>query len=225
MFTGNLTAAGSQPTEVRNLIEFDPYWNPEKKQLSISGGQIEPSEPGLTAAEMKLTEYSTWPVESRLRLSLKSPEYFLLEEKNKQQKINYGKIMHEVFQFIYTKNDIDKAIKKLTIEGKIATDEVVTVKNRVLKALQNPRVEKWFNGDWEVKTEADILLEKGKTRRPDRVLIREKHAIVIDYKFGDIEKQSYLTQIREYMKYLRLMGFDQVEGYIWYIEQDKIVQT
>ena len=222
-FTENLTAAGSQPSEVRSLIEFDQYWNPEKKQLSIGGGQIEPSEPGLTTAEMKLTEYSTWPVESRLRLSLKSPEYFLLEEKNKQQKINYGKIMHEVFQFIYTKNDIDKAIKKLTIEGKIATDEVVTVKNRVLKALQNPRAEKWFNGDWEVKTEADILLKKGKTRRPDRVLIREKHTIVIDYKFGDIEKQSYLTQIREYMKYLRLMGFDPVEGYIWYIEQDKII--
>ena len=51
--------------------------------------------------------------------------------------------------------------------------------------------------------------------RPDRVMINDNHAIVIDYKFGHEQPKSHLEQVRDYMTLLQQMGYS-TEGHIIY---------
>ena len=61
------------------------------------------------------------------------------------------------------------------------------------------------------------------TKRPDRVMVRGKEAVVVDYKFGR-EEESHKEQIRNYIGILGEMGYSSVKGYVWYVSAGKIAQ-
>ena len=73
--------------------------------------------------------------------------------------------------------------------------------------------------DFEISR--DIFTPSGNMQRPDRVMIRGKHAIVIDYKFGQQKKRTYIEQVRDYMLLLENMGYT-AEGYIIYTALNEI---
>jgi hypothetical protein len=52
-----------------------------------------------------------------------------------------------------------------------------------------------------------------------------KHAVVVDYKWGEKKTGKYQKQIREYCETLSACGFDKVEGYIWYLNLDELEQV
>ena len=54
------------------------------------------------------------------------------------------------------------------------------------------------------------------------VVAPDGHAIVVDFKFGR-EREEHLHQVREYMDLLRKMGYPRVEGHIWYVYTNKII--
>ena len=83
----------------------------------------------------------------------------------------------------------------------------------------------WFDGTLEFRNEVDIILPGGQFRRPDRVMVSGDKAIVVDYKFGQSKRSSYIRQVEQYMSYLTKMGYTTVEGYIWYLEDTEIVQV
>ena len=47
-------------------------------------------------------------------------------------------------------------------------------------------------------------------------------AVVVDYKFGAVQRKSHAVQIREYMDLLRRMGYRTVRGYLWYVELQQV---
>jgi ATP-dependent helicase/nuclease subunit A len=86
----------------------------------------------------------------------------------------------------------------------------------------NPEVAGWFEQGNTVLREAGILLPTGFIRRPDRVIFKEGKTIIIDFKFG-VENPNYTEQISQYRHLLEDMGHKDIEGYIWYVDNDKIV--
>ncbi len=48
------------------------------------------------------------------------------------------------------------------------------------------------------------------------------HVDVIDYKFGRQKRKSYQKQVERYMDMFRKLGFDNVRGYVWYVELGEI---
>ena len=52
-------------------------------------------------------------------------------------------------------------------------------------------------------------------------MIDKDKVIVLDYKFGKEEK-SYDPQVRNYVNLIRTIGYKNVEGYLWYVESDRI---
>ncbi|NJK96303.1 MAG: Dna2/Cas4 domain-containing protein [Bacteroidales bacterium] len=93
----------------------------------------------------------------------------------------------------------------------------------VHKLLVNPEVNNWFTNDWEVKAEAEILLKTGLMKRPDRIMIGKNNVIVVDYKFGEKEEEAHNRQVLNYKNKLRQMGYKNVEAYLWYVFQNKII--
>jgi CRISPR/Cas system-associated exonuclease Cas4 (RecB family) len=48
--------------------------------------------------------------------------------------------------------------------------------------------------------------------------------IVVDFKFGH-PRPEYQEQVKEYMQLLQPMGYQQVEGYLWYVYSNKIEEV
>ena len=66
--------------------------------------------------------------------------------------------------------------------------------------------------------------DKEECYRPDRVVWTADGAIeVIDYKFGEPNHDQYAAQVRNYMKLLVEMGYENIKGYIWYLKSGEIV--
>ena len=93
---------------------------------------------------------------------------------------------------------------------------------RLHKLLEKTEVASWYDGEAKVLNEVEILAGKGLSKRPDRVMIYPDKVVIVDYKFGEKEEKKYHTQVRNYIKLIHKMGYQNVEAYIWYVELDKI---
>ncbi len=135
----------------------------------------------------------------------------------------HGKIMHLLFERIKTKEDIESALESLVSEGKLLSESKQELKSKIEELLSKSPYSDWFSNRYRVLNEASILQRNG-TSRPDRVLIDEKRVIVIDYKFGKLKSNKYRKQVEQYMRIIKEMGYQNIEGYIWYINQDSTLE-
>jgi hypothetical protein len=57
-------------------------------------------------------------------------------------------------------------------------------------------------------------------------MIKEGKAVIVDYKFVAQPNLDHHNQVKEYIKLLTEMGtYDNIEGYIWYVDLDQIVRV
>lgn len=145
--------------------------------------------------------------------------------------IKRGNILHSIFSNIRTTDDIEPAIRQLEFEGVIYDDEITPdeLRRMLQRGLRNPMVKDWFSPKWHVFNECPIIFYdevKGMSDfcRPDRVMTDGKRTIVVDFKFGS-KRDSYQTQVANYMNLLRDMGYDNVSGYIWYVLSNVIEEV
>jgi ATP-dependent helicase/nuclease subunit A len=166
--------------------------------------------------------YPIRPVSDVTHQVITSLEY-INGENELHSHLKEGKVLHEIFQNICTADDIDKAISRTIMEGKISLEDKDAVRKKITEAINKPLVCDWFSGNWEIKNEASIMLPDKTIHRPDRVMLKGNKAVVVDYKFGYEEDLTYIKQVSWYMRYLKQMGYARVEGYLWYISLDKLI--
>ena len=147
------------------------------------------------------------------------------EEDSDDRFINRGRMLHTLFSAIETADDIDPAIERLIFEGVIRDQEKEdTVREVVQKAFSSPEIQDWYSGEWTLFNECAIIYkEKGilQTRRPDRVMMKDGQVVVVDFKFGK-ENPKYNKQVKGYMQLLMKMGYKNITGYLWYVDEEKI---
>lgn len=147
---------------------------------------------------------------------------FLAKSESDVEETDYmekGELLHEIMSHLITGKELDKELTKKLMEGIIPTEnDKAHIKQLIERALCNPKAANWFDGSYKVMNECSILYRDGKQKvcRPDRVMIKDNQAIVVDFKFGK-EKPTHFRQVQEYMSNLALMGYRNVKGYIWYV--------
>jgi len=200
---------------------LNKFYDSEKKVLEY--GEIpENLAVKLENKNMISSTYSVSQAMESLKLKLHGENYFSAGSEVLRKKINYGKLMHEVFEGINTASDISAVIRRLILEGKVAEEESVELEKKVNEMIGMPQVADWFAPENIVMNEAGILLPDGNTRRPDRVIFRNGKTTIIDFKFGE-ENPRYAEQVDQYRRLLIEMGYDNIEAYIWYVDKNKIV--
>ncbi|MEI6817762.1 MAG: UvrD-helicase domain-containing protein [Bacteroidota bacterium] len=165
--------------------------------------------------------YSRW--QSKISISPKAKSFWELFDNDTTNKINFGILVHRVMAGIITHHDIDKAISRVVMEGIIGQQEAETLKQNITELLNVEEVKPWFDGNWTVKTECEILLPNGSTLRPDRVLLKDKNAIIIDYKTGKHEP-FHAQQVETYATVLKQIGYENIEKYLFYINDKQVVK-
>lgn len=137
--------------------------------------------------------------------------------------------LHRVFEGAVTFDDLERNITRMENDALISTAEARELRDNISRFMTNEVVCEWFTKAWDdVKCEAQIFATD-EIRRPDRVMISGRRAVVVDYKFGDKTFSRYLGQVEQYMKLLNEMNlYDEIEGYVWYInlgEIDKVAKS
>lgn len=128
-----------------------------------------------------------------------------------------GNFMHSVMSKVRNANDIEYACR-LRAEQTGLTKELTSERTEILrKALGDKRVERWFNGFTRVVSERPLVIDSNHSIRPDRVVwTADGHIDVVDYKFGELHDDKYRSQVQKYVNSLRLGGYSNVRGYLWY---------
>ncbi|MDR2814187.1 MAG: UvrD-helicase domain-containing protein [Prevotellaceae bacterium] len=186
--------------------------NAPRDARSVQDGQM----------NIPLSEYPSFSFTPKLRLRYEARELFGQEGAGQRTS---GMLKHKIFERLRTASDVPTAIESLVREGWVAHGDAEELRREVERALEHPQASAWFDGSWQVYAEAEILLPhsagKAIVKRPDRVMTRGNAAVVVDYKFGDKTDTRYVRQVEEYVESLRKMGYDSVEGYVWYVSLAK----
>ena len=169
-----------------------------------------------------LEDYST--ARADLRLRLPSQRYFEDGADVELSPRNLGILMHKAFEQAGDEAQIHDAVRRMQADGTLSADDAATLRQMIDRALKHPEVREWFGGGWrQVRNESEIILPgSSSTRRPDRVMIGDGRVVAVDYKFGERDAGRYRSQMREYLRLLGEMGYEGVEGYLWYVKLGKI---
>ena len=160
-----------------------------------------------------------------------TPADELEEQRKRDQYIDTGNIIHRLFSTIHDYTEVDAAIDQMEFDG-VLYDKPMTreqLKAFIEDKLRDPRVNDWFSPRWKAFNECSMIYfdpedQRVKEQRPDRVVYDGKKMMVIDFKTGG-QLEKHKRQVRGYVHLLKDMGYDDVEGYLWYIRNDDIVKV
>ena len=170
-----------------------------------------------------LETYNTSQWRGKLIVKKTAPNVTAIEDDQQRQKINYGIHLHTAFSKINYASDISMAINKMESAGDINLSEKELLEQSIRKLMESTQVADWFSSKWEVRNETHTLLPGGKEYRIDRLLLKDRQAIVIDYKTGSPKKEDQ-KQIGEYCLMLNQMGYEP-EGYLLYLTDGEVVSV
>jgi ATP-dependent exoDNAse (exonuclease V) beta subunit len=209
--------------EKQSGISLPEFYNSEKGFFEFGEVTVNKKESNISSG-ISSEEYHVSQTVESLKLKLHGENYFSGDNAELRKKINYGKLMHEVFEGINTPSDISPAVRRLVLEGKLPEEESGEIEIRIHSLIDTPEVSEWFKPGNVVMNETGILLKSGDTRRPDRVIFKNGKATVIDFKFGE-ESGRYIQQVDLYRRLLVDMGYNSTEAFIWYVDKNKIVSA
>jgi ATP-dependent exoDNAse (exonuclease V) beta subunit len=198
-----LQADGQNPPDTENgTYERGTWWH---TAMSKESSETE---------ELRVGRFHSVSPDERIQLRLQYRKGGVFET----EKRKYGLLVHDILSHIEKHEDLDAAISTKYLSGEINRNETAVLKERIVGLISREQVKKWFDGSMSVMTEAEILSGKGESRRPDRIMIDENnHVTVLDYKSGEQKEKSHHSQMKKYISLIRDMGYQHVEGFLWYI--------
>jgi ATP-dependent exoDNAse (exonuclease V) beta subunit len=176
------------------------------------------------APSLHLKEYLSSGWQNNLVIRKSGATYFADTVDEQLQKMTHGIHMHTVLSRIEYADERISILDEILLEGLITETERASLESQLDDLLSNPKIAQWFSRDWMVYTEVPILLPGGEENRIDRLLIKGKKAIVIDFKTGTRKKVDE-KQVLLYMDILRKMNYADVEGYLLYVRENEIIEV
>ena len=195
----------------------------EKEKLSFNYGKankIEKSDKKELQGGVVLTNWQSTPFRNRLKMRLSGIGYFSDDGTR-----DFGTLMHEIVSEIRTLDDLDSALEKRVLTGELTTHDKHAIFQELHQSLSLPQVREWYLDNTHVLNEQQVLHPSMNFIRPDRVMIKDGKVIVVDYKFGELVESKYVKQVQRYVKSIRDMGYDNVEGYLFYVKLQKVVKV
>ncbi|MBR5403111.1 MAG: UvrD-helicase domain-containing protein [Bacteroidales bacterium] len=172
------------------------------------------------------TGYASFPsgTGDRLKFSQEAADYFGEDGTygpEASRRIR-GNVLHGILSRVVVAHDIPAALEASVLSGDLPSN----LKEEALSFLQS-RISSvsgrgWFSPEARILSEESVLAPGEGEYRPDRVVIHPDGKVdIVDFKFGKEEKK-YLSQVRRYMNLYRRMGFEKVDGYLWYLDDNLI---
>ena len=135
-----------------------------------------------------------------------------------------GIVLHDILAQVKTLADVPAAVENARHNGLLTSDEAQVALEHLTDALSKVAYRNWFleNPD-ALYNESSLIDVDGSVYRPDRVVVEDGEVKVIDYKFGE-HYRKYERQVKRYMDMWRRMGYENVSGFLWYLDSGNIIE-
>lgn len=152
-------------------------------------------------------------------LSYKSAENWDLNDLD--EKRLFGTKVHLILSNLNGISDLDKALDKAVLKGKIQTTDRDAIEKVVQRLFEDVHFSAYFKNE-EQLNERELIGSNGKKFIPDKIVFRKDTTLVVDFKTGQ-ETPNHKKQVQEYMTLLKDLGFENVQGELYYTEEQKVV--
>lgn len=171
-------------------------------------------------------DYISFPADSgkRLKFSEEAADYFGEDGTfgpEASRRIR-GNVLHGILSGVIVPEDLPSAVDAAVLSGELPSSNRDEALEFLKSRIDSVRDKGWFSPEAKIRSEASVLAPGEGEYRPDRVVIHPSGAVdIVDFKFGK-EESRYLSQVRRYMNLYRRMGFEKVDGYLWYLDDNLI---
>ena len=178
------------------------------------------SDKGKTEESEMLEEYKVNLDADRLSISTRKG---LLWASGVSDAIQKGNVLHEYLSLIVVADDLVKVKKKIDRDFSLSKMEQVEMKTMIEKVVDHPDLVAYYMEGVEVRNEEPILLPSGKRLIPDRLVIKDGAAVIIDYKTG-ASMDKHRSQLNDYEALLISMNMEVLEKILVYTDSLEIVK-
>jgi ATP-dependent exoDNAse (exonuclease V) beta subunit len=213
---------------IRKVLETNDDW---KKQIVVDDSLIlGESSFGISKSgkarkeDMEIKTYETLHWHEHIRLSTHSDDLIEMLNTPAASAINYGVLVHRILSSIEDVSEISRAVEEVFFEGLINEEEKASLEKEISEVLAIEEIRHFFSRDkdeYRVMSERELILPSGEMLRPDRVLLKDKHAIIIDFKTGK-ENKSHEKQVNQYADILKQMNYSPIEKYLVYLSERRV---
>ena len=228
---GEIKEMNSTGKLLRTVLQTVPEWSANfdennalllGKLIVKSNNQKRSGETSSGVFDLKKYDVLNW--HDKIRLSLRSEELIEILDNSVKRAINYGVLVHRVMSSIKHVSDADRVVEKFHADGIITLEEKEKLHHEIGLLLEVKEIAAFFSSEYTILNEHEILMPDGETLRPDRVLLKNGKAIIIDFKTGK-EHPSHQKQINTYSTALSKMNFSEIEKYLIYIAEKRILRV
>ncbi|WP_394974514.1 UvrD-helicase domain-containing protein [uncultured Croceitalea sp.] len=142
----------------------------------------------------------------------------MLWDNERQEAIQKGNLIHKALSKIYTPDDITNVVASLVDNGDISSSDIPDVKEKLSQIVNHPQLSSYFKEDLIIYNEKELLTPDGLLFIPDRIVIENDKAILIDYKTG-AKSETHKNQLKEYTSILEKMNYVVKDMIIVYINE------
>lgn len=217
------TVAGLMYDTITSSLTLGANWNDHTDCWSV--GEIQtPTAKSIPEEALSLTTYASSSWRNKMVLRKKQDNIFDTQTTPDQTQREHGLLVHALLSRVQYADEVDEVLAQAVATGLVTSMEANAVADQLRSLLTRDHVAQWFTRDWDVKTEIPILSPTQPDVRVDRLMIRDKKAVVIDYKTGE-PRASDEEQVASYMSILREMNFTEVEGFVLYLATGEVVSA
>lgn len=172
-----------------------------------------------TDKESKQTLADAWAYRNeKISVYAVASQAALLWGSQQEAAVEKGKLLHSILADIYSDKDLELAVNKAIDEGILPENEKSATELALKNVVQHPALAEYYSSENQIFNERTLLFN-GNFYRPDRLVINEKNAVIIDYKTGH-SSPSYENQLREYGKVMQRTGYQVKEAFLVYLREE-----
>lgn len=216
----DLTSKGAHKTDYYSglfihYLKEKGLWTEEKTNYHF--GKLEVNKEAISVEGQEIIPYQySYKERTSFRILTKSGS---LWDTEREYALSKGNLIHFIMGLIETEKDIDDALNAALRNGNISTDEIEALKTKIYEIVHHPELLPYYKGGIIVKNEKDIITQDGHFVRPDRVVIKDNKATIIDYKTGKKDSR-YKEQLYGYTDALQSIGYSIKDKIIIYVNDE-----
>lgn len=203
------------------LLSLSDYFNSETKVFEVGDWPINQER----EVKQSVVNQLSWTYQNWTQL-LKVKTYAVdfseagLDQRKKQ---NFGLLVHEILEVSKSKEDTKLNLASFYYDGRLTLEEKDDVEKQLDTLFSDSLFASWFESDGVLLAEQGILLPGGKMKRPDRIILKQDFAMVVDFKTGE-PYEKHKIQVGEYMELVAQLTRKPAKGYLCYLENGEIIE-
>ncbi|MEN8247930.1 MAG: UvrD-helicase domain-containing protein [Bacteroidota bacterium] len=224
--TSQKSSAGSLIKTVlsNSSFIFNDQFNGDAEEFTLGEPGRKAVSGDVEATTTKSQHLLSSTLSEKISIDQKQSKLFLSYEGEKSEKVKEGLALHLTMSLIDKKESVAEVLRQLEVAQIVSKETCERVAVKIDELFLNiPQFKDWFSGSYEVLNERSIFAN-GHVYIPDRVMIKGKHAIIIDYK-REQQDPKHHKQVKNYGALLKQLGYETIEMYLVYTMDQKLVEV